>query len=145
MERQSSLLPSAATVREVLRCIEGTDIECLELTWGDSRISVTQIETMAPRTTDAVQVEVETLSTVPVVAPLTGVYYERSAPDREVFVATGDTVVAGQTVALIETMKLFNEVVCEVDGEVSEILVADGDLVEKNQILMRMQPQERTE
>ena len=75
---------------------------------------------------------------VEVTAPLVGVFYAAPAPGDEPFVRVGSKVKAGETLCIIEAMKVLNEVTAEADGEVLEICVADGDLVEFGSCLMRI-------
>lgn len=73
-----------------------------------------------------------------VTAPMVGVFYAAPAPGDEPFVHVGSKVKAGETLCIIEAMKVLNEVTAEADGEVLEICVADGDLVEFGSCLMRI-------
>ena len=73
-----------------------------------------------------------------VTAPMVGVFYAAPAPGDEPFVRVGTKVKAGETLCIIEAMKVLNEVAAEADGEVLEICVADGDLVEFGSCLMRI-------
>ncbi|WP_368144600.1 acetyl-CoA carboxylase biotin carboxyl carrier protein [Collinsella aerofaciens] len=73
-----------------------------------------------------------------VTAPMIGVFYAAPAPGDEPFVHVGSKVKAGETLCIIEAMKVLNEVTAEADGEVLEICVADGDLVEFGSCLMRI-------
>lgn len=73
-----------------------------------------------------------------VTAPIVGVFYAAPAPGDEPFVHVGSKVKAGETLCIIEAMKVLNEVTAEADGEVLEICVADGDLVEFGSCLMRI-------
>lgn len=73
-----------------------------------------------------------------VTAPMVGVFYAAPAPGDEPFVHVGSKVKAGETLCIIEAMKVLNEVTAEADGEVLEICVADGDLVEFDSCLMRI-------
>lgn len=73
-----------------------------------------------------------------VTAPMVGVFYAAPAPGDEPFVHVGSKVKAGETLCIIEAMKVLNEVTAEADGEVLEICVADGDLVEFGSCLMRV-------
>lgn len=75
---------------------------------------------------------------VEVTAPMVGVFYAAPAPGDEPFVCVGSKVKAGETLCIIEAMKVLNEVTAEADGEVLEICVADGDLVEFGSCLMRI-------
>lgn len=73
-----------------------------------------------------------------VTAPMVGVFYAAPAPGDEPFVHVGSKVKAGETLCIIEAMKVLNEVTAEADGEVLEVCVADGDLVEFGSCLMRI-------
>ena len=73
-----------------------------------------------------------------VTAPMVGVFYAAPAPGDEPFVHVGSKVKAGETLCIIEAMKVLNEVTAEADGEVLEICVADGGLVEFGSCLMRI-------
>ncbi|HEM6145284.1 TPA: acetyl-CoA carboxylase biotin carboxyl carrier protein [Streptococcus suis] len=75
---------------------------------------------------------------VVVESPLVGVAYLSPAPDKPAFVAVGDTVKKGQTLMIIEAMKVMNEVPADRDGVVTEILVANQDVVEFGQGLVRI-------
>ncbi|MFF4505964.1 acetyl-CoA carboxylase biotin carboxyl carrier protein [Streptomyces sp. NPDC001401] len=77
---------------------------------------------------------------VRVSAPLVGTYYQASSPGAEPFVKVGDTVEAGQQLAIIEAMKLLNSITAEVKGTVHAIHVQDGDVVEYAQPLIDLVP-----
>lgn len=72
------------------------------------------------------------------ISPMVGTFFAAPGEDAEPFVKPGDRVKAGQTVGIVEAMKLMNEVASEWDGVVEEILVKNGDLVEYGQPLLRM-------
>jgi len=76
----------------------------------------------------------------PIIAPLTGVYYATPSPEEPPFVAVGDVVGVGQVVALIEAMKVFNEVQAEVAGRVTTIVAGNGNVVQKGDVLLRIEP-----
>jgi len=71
----------------------------------------------------------------PVKAPMVGTFYRSSGPDKEPFVKVGDRVQKGQTLCIIEAMKLFNEIEAEFGGVVQEILVDNAVPVEYDQTL----------
>ena len=77
---------------------------------------------------------------VPVLAPLVGTYYTAAQPGQDPFVKVGDVVESGQTVCIVEAMKLMNEVAAAEGGKVAEILVENGDPVEFEQVLMYLEP-----
>ncbi len=73
-----------------------------------------------------------------VTSPLVGVFYAAPAEDAAPFVAEGDRVEKGQTLAIVEAMKLMNEIECEYTGTVAEIYVENGQAVEYGQPLFRI-------
>jgi len=73
-------------------------------------------------------------------SPIVGTFYSSPSPDEPPFVAVGDRIRSGQTVCIIEAMKIMNEIEAEVTGEVVEILVRNGESVEYGQALMRVNP-----
>jgi acetyl-CoA carboxylase biotin carboxyl carrier protein len=77
---------------------------------------------------------------VPVLAPLVGTFYEASQPGVKPFVQVGDVVDVGQTVCIVEAMKLMNEVAAGEAGKVAEIVVQNGEPVEFEQVLMYLEP-----
>ena len=77
---------------------------------------------------------------VEVISPMVGTFYRSPAPDEPSFVEVGDVIRHGQTICIIEAMKLMNELEAEVNGQVMEILVQNGEPVEYGQPLMRVNP-----
>lgn len=77
---------------------------------------------------------------VDITSPMVGTFYRAPAPDEPAFVDLGDRIQTGQTVCIIEAMKLMNELEAEVSGEVVEILVENAQPVEFGQVLMRLRP-----
>ena len=75
-----------------------------------------------------------------VTAPMVGTFYRAPAPGEPSFVEVGSRINVGQTVCILEAMKLMNELESEVGGEVVEILVDNGTSVEFGQVLMRVKP-----
>ena len=71
-------------------------------------------------------------------APVMGTYYESSTPEANPFVKVGDKVTKGDTLCIIEAMKLMNEINSDVDGEIVEVLPKNDDLVEYNQVLFKI-------
>ncbi len=75
-----------------------------------------------------------------IVSPMVGTFYRSPAPDAEPFVDRGDVVEAGQTVCIIEAMKLMNEIQAESRGRVVEVLVENAQPVEVGQKLILLEP-----
>ncbi|PWL73345.1 MAG: acetyl-CoA carboxylase, biotin carboxyl carrier protein [Clostridiales bacterium] len=72
-------------------------------------------------------------------SPIVGTFYRSSSPDKDPFVQVGDSVRKGDTLFIIESMKLMNEVASDFDGKVAEILVENGQPVEFGQPVMRIE------
>ncbi|MCM3359894.1 acetyl-CoA carboxylase biotin carboxyl carrier protein [Psychrobacillus sp. MER TA 171] len=70
-----------------------------------------------------------------ITSPMVGTFYQSSSPDSPAYVEVGSKVTADSIVCIVEAMKLFNEIEAEVTGEIVEILVKDGQLVEYGQPL----------
>ncbi len=77
---------------------------------------------------------------VEITAPMVGTFYRAPAPGEPVFVEIGSRITTGQTVCILEAMKLMNELESEVSGEVVEILVDNGTPVEFGQPLIKVKP-----
>jgi acetyl-CoA carboxylase biotin carboxyl carrier protein len=78
--------------------------------------------------------------TTAVRAPLVGTFYASPSPGADPFVRVGDEVEAGQTLAIVEAMKLMNPIVADGPGVVREVLVGDAESVEYEQVLMLLEP-----
>lgn len=68
-------------------------------------------------------------------APMVGVFYQAASPEADPYVTVGKTVKKGDTVCIIEAMKLMNEIQAEEDGTIKEILAKNGDIIEYGQPL----------
>lgn len=73
-----------------------------------------------------------------VASPMVGTFYQSSAPDKPPFVKVGDRVKQGDVLCVLEAMKIMNEITSAFDGEVAEIMVENGEMVEYNQPLFRI-------
>lgn len=71
-------------------------------------------------------------------SPMVGTFYSKPSPDKDAFVKVGDTIKKGQVVCIVEAMKLMNEIESEFDGEIVEICVNDGDIVEYGMPLFKI-------
>lgn len=136
----------AAFVRDLLRELDGTSITRLELRHGDLRVALRRLPGTAPAMlARAAGTAVAAEPARPahwhaVVSPLTGIFYSRPSPDKEPFVQIGSHVESDDVVALIETMKMFNEITADVAGAVREILMPNGSIVEAGQALLYIEP-----
>lgn len=77
---------------------------------------------------------------VEIKSPIIGTFYRKAAPENPAFVKVGDSISSGDTVCIIEAMKLFNEVESEISGKIVKILVEDSSPVEFDQPLFLIDP-----
>lgn len=119
---------------------------------GDLEISVKAVSSAANFSPQNVQVsqggitpEAEASDTTSgghqVKSPLVGTFYSSPAPGEGSFVEVGQKVKAGQTLCIVEAMKLMNEIPADISGEIVEMLVSDGDGVEFDQPLFAIRPE----
>ena len=77
---------------------------------------------------------------ITVKSPIIGTFYRKPSPDKDVFVNVGDTIKEGDTLCVIEAMKLFNEIESDFSGKIVKILVEDASPVEFDQPLFLIEP-----
>ena len=87
------------------------------------------------------EIEADTMNLHKIVSPMVGTFYQSSSPDAESYVKVGSKVSTDSIVCIVEAMKLFNEIEAEINGEVVEVLVKDGQLVEYGQPLFLVKPE----
>jgi acetyl-CoA carboxylase biotin carboxyl carrier protein len=152
-------------LRELLAAIASTDITELTLKNDDFELTVsksrgasnTELMMVAPaHPTPQMMVSshqetvtvASNIATTPIVdkkwleikSPMVGTFYRSPAPDEAAFASVGDRIRVGQTVCIIEAMKLMNEIEAEAAGQVMEVLVENGQPIEFGQILMYINP-----
>jgi acetyl-CoA carboxylase biotin carboxyl carrier protein len=156
-------------LRELLGAISQTDItevilknDDFELTVRKEKgvVAVPQISAVSPQiietttqnsdaaTVSATEPQTESASTstvddkkwIDITSPMVGTFYAAPSPDDEPFVSVGDRINQGDTVCIIEAMKLMNEIEGEVTGQIMEISAQNGEPVEFGQVLMRVNP-----
>lgn len=86
----------------------------------------------------AVMAEKQDENLVVVSSPIVGTFYASASPESPAFVKVGDVVKKGQTLCIIEAMKLMNEIDAEIDGTIVEICVSNEQMVEYNQPLFKI-------
>lgn len=159
---------SVTDLRELVAALSQSDIVELTLKSSDFELTLrkpgaTVVGAMLPPTSESGPdlvvsapppiVEPISASVPPVVAPpgkgsdliainspMVGTFYRSPAPEEDPFVGVGDRISTGQTVCIIEAMKLMNELEAEVSGEIVEILVENSQPVEFGQTLMLVRP-----
>ena len=99
-----------------------------------------QTPTVAPtQSTPQVESEVECIDGEIITSPMVGTFYAAPSPDSPPFVKVGDTVKKGQTLCILEAMKIMNELEAEFDCKILDILVKDGEPVEYDTPLFRVE------
>jgi acetyl-CoA carboxylase biotin carboxyl carrier protein len=98
---------------------------------------------VVPQTASGAPAPVEDDSLATIVSPMVGIFYRSPSPSDPSFVEIGDRVEVGQTVGLVEAMKVFNEIVSEVEGVIVAIHAQNSDLVESGSSLMLVRPEEK--
>lgn len=93
------------------------------------------VQAAVPAQENAQQTQEEILDGNVVKSPLVGTFYNAPSPDAEPYVKEGDTVKKGQVLAIVEAMKLMNEIESEFDGTVEKVLVSNEEVVEYGQPL----------
>ena len=144
---------SVDVVRQLIMALDKSGIGRLDLECENFKISLGRDRVPAAPTAPAVSAAaaVPAVSAVPadsapellcghvVTAPIVGTYYSSPSPDKAPFVRVGSKVKCGDTLFIIESMKLMNEITSEFDGTVAEILLETGSGVEYGQPVMRIE------
>jgi len=133
-------------LREIIKLLKDEGLTEITLCDGDERITVkregaaTVVAPATPSAPSAVASESAPLfeepGTFSLPAPLVGTFFRRPSPDADPFAAPGAIVDVGDTVCIIEAMKVMNEIKAEAPGRVRRVLVEDGDAVEFGQALI---------
>lgn len=157
---------SHTDVRRILEILDSAEhLESLDVTVGDFELHARKpgassasferapqsqavrsaVPAETPAVVGAVSAPSEALTEVPaglvaVRAPMVGTFYLRPSPDQPPFVTVGGTVQAGDTVCLVEVMKMFNTVTAGVTGTVERIVIENGKPVLHDQIVMLIKP-----
>ena len=134
-------------IRELVKIMEGSTLTELTVREGETEISLSKLGDpsavpvyVPPKAAPAapVQAEEEEDETLLITAPIVGTFYSAPAPDAPAYVKVGDHVKRGQTVCILEAMKLMNEIDVDYDCEIEAILVSNEQKVEYGQPLFRI-------
>jgi acetyl-CoA carboxylase biotin carboxyl carrier protein len=99
-----------------------------------------QASAPAPQTAETPTVAAEDSKLITIKSPMIGTFYRSSGPDKEPFVTPGQTVNKGDTICIVEAMKLFNEIESDVSGKIVKVLVDDASPIEYDQPLFLVEP-----
>ncbi len=139
-------------IKELIAIIEETGVNEIEVSsWWGRKIRVTKNSsgpagTFAPPAPPVVGTAVppesapETSRHHTITAPIVGTFYAAASPESPPFIKVGDRLKKGQTICIIEAMKIMNEIESDVDGTVAEILADNATPVEFNQPLVLVDP-----
>jgi len=137
-------------VKKLIELLEESGLSEIEITEGDDKVRISKQTTVAKSSSDSAAIYANdtnedqqsvTAVSLPkngfheVKAPMIGTYYQASEPNAEAFVKVGDPVSEGDTLCIIEAMKMMNKIECDVDGIVERILAQNGDPVEYDEVL----------
>jgi len=134
----------AERIREIVRIVQESGVGEVTIEDDDFRVTVRRTEegesATAAAPTGAPMGPAASDGLVRVESPMVGTFYRAPQPGAPPFVEVGDVVAPGQTICLIEAMKLFNELKAEVEGVVRDVLVENGQPVEFGQALFELEP-----
>lgn len=138
-------------IEGLVKIIENSSLTEFTLKEGDLKITMSKLDhppvvaagvpvtAPAPAAAEAAQAEEETEDeTLFITSPIVGTFYSAPAPDAPAFVKVGDQVKNGQTVCILEAMKLMNEIQSDFDCEIEAVLVSNEQKVEYGQPLFRV-------
>jgi acetyl-CoA carboxylase biotin carboxyl carrier protein len=106
----------------------------------EAEVSTPQVKAAQPSTVEKNIAPEATGNYVEIKSPMIGTFYQSPSPDEPAFVAIGDKIKEGQTICIVEAMKLFNEIEADVSGTVVKILVDNSSPVEYDQPLFLIDP-----
>ena len=150
-------------LRELVAMLDGSSVASIKLQRGDVAYEVTRAGAVssfvnvhapapvhghhpaaasapAPAAAPAAVPEAKPSNLVDIKSPMVGTFYRSPEPGSEPYVKSGSRIAPGQTLCIIEAMKIMNELESEVSGTVREILVEDSQPVEFGQVLFRVEP-----
>ena len=141
-------------VRELVDVMRGGDLERIEVSHGDLHILICARSSAPPPAPSAAPTPAEPSVTAPppaepdspvqpwheITSPMVGTFYEAPSPSEPPYVRPGDPIQVGQTVAIIEAMKIMNEIVADRAGVIDAVLVENGEAVEFGHPLFRLRP-----
>ena len=137
-------------VKSLAQIMQSSGLTSIEVTEGDTRVRLEKNVHMVPAhyappgmghgapepETDERVVDFNLITEV--TSPMVGVFYAAPSPDAEPYVRVGDRVKKGDVLCIIEAMKVMNEIVSETDGEIVDVCVQNGQVVEYSQVLFKI-------
>ena len=146
-------------LKEIIYILENSDVNEIDINfWGkkyrvvkspginvvDQKLSSDSDNSTQINSTNLPKDSIDTIPEITnqnqILSPMPGTFYSAPSPEAESFVKPGDVVKKGQTLCIIEAMKIMNEIEAESNGVISEILIKNGAPVEYNQPLFKINP-----
>ena len=129
-------------IKKLIDLMIESDLQAIEVKEGDQAISITRptpvVAAVAPMAVAAPKApEVKSSRGAVETSPMVGVFYAAPSPGEAPFVKVGQTVTAGETLGIIEAMKIMNPIEATQSGVIEEILAKNGDVIEFGQPLFR--------
>ena len=138
-------------IKEIIYLLDNSDVNEIDVTFWGRRFRVVKsagvnfesdsikAETIPIKSNESEKVEVNSeksdLNGESILSPMPGTFYSASSPESDPFVKVGDTISKGDTLCIIEAMKIMNEIESEKSGVIKEVIVENGNPVEFNQPL----------
>ncbi len=135
-------------VKKLIELLEESDLSEIEITEGDDKVRITKSgeekQTTIVHTSNEAKTKTNPIEDTKSInntgfheikAPMIGTFYQSSEPDAEAFVKVGDPISEGDTLCIIEAMKMMNKIESDISGIVERVLVQNGDPVEFDQVL----------
>ena len=143
-------------IKEIIYLLDNSDVNEIDVTFWGRRFRVVKsaaivnqaeasekIKTVSVNSSKTESQKVDTKSVSngeKILSPMPGTFYSASSPEAEAFVKPGDIISKGDTLCIIEAMKIMNEIEAEKSGKITEVVVKNGEPVEFNQALFLIDP-----
>ena len=143
-------------IKEIIYLLDNSDVNEIDVTFWGRRFRVVKsaaivnqaeasekIKTVSVNSSKTESQKVDTKSVSngeKILSPMPGTFYSASSPEAEAFVKPGDIVSKGDTLCIIEAMKIMNEIEAEKSGKITEVVAKNGEPVEFNQTLFLIDP-----
>ena len=143
-------------IKEIIYLLDNSDVNEIDVTFWGKRFRVVKsaaivnqaeasekIKTVSVNSskTESQKVDTKAVSNgEKILSPMPGTFYSASSPEAEAFVKPGDIISKGDTLCIIEAMKIMNEIEAEKSGKITEVVAKNGEPVEFNQTLFLIDP-----
>ena len=143
-------------IKEIIYLLDNSDVNEIDVTFWGKRFRVVKsaaivnqaeasekIKTVSVNSpkTESQNVDTKSVSNgEKILSPMPGTFYSASSPEAEAFVKPGDIISKGDTLCIIEAMKIMNEIEAEKSGKITEVVAKNGEPVEFNQTLFLIDP-----